>query len=266
MTRAAAFWSMLLSGGLALALGGAALGVTEHAATLLLAGPALVVPAVAIVVLVALAFRRAPEATFPPAAPPVAWCGDDYGTADEPILPVIAFAAYPVVSVADGREVAAVAIEPSFRLPDYAFCTPEAVAWERVPAALAARLDATLLERAADRARAAAEHGRRGEAVIVSVAASSLRDTVFLTRLAAALDGAGQEGRQPARLVVLARGDAAEAAGLIAALPGSWRGQLGLHLTSPPRDEAEVEGCLAAEPATRGRRTAARPAARSARA
>ena len=249
MIRPAACWPML-SGGLALALGGAALYLVDHASAL--TGLAVVLPAAAFASLAALGFRRDPAGALPLAAPPPEWHGDDYGTgeSDEPVLPVIAFSAYPVVSVADGRPVAAVAIEPNFRLPDFAYCTPEAIAWESVPPALAARLDATLLERAVARAEAA--DGRvGGEAVIVSVAAGSLLQTGFAARLMAALDGGDDrddDGTPRAKLVVLIRGGAAEAAEAISGLPRSWRQHLGLHLTSPPADEAELERCLAAEP------------------
>jgi hypothetical protein len=47
---------------------------------------------------------------------------------------------------------------------------------------------------------------------------------------------------------VLIRGGAAEAAEAIGGLPRSWREYLGLHLTSPPADDAELERCLAAGP------------------
>ncbi len=252
MRAGAAFW-LTLSGCSALGFAAAALGLGAHAAAL---GGLAVLPATAFAALALLTLARAglagplTLAATPPA--PAVWGGGAEGSRDapeEPILPVIAFSACPVVSVADGRPVAAVAIEPNFRLPDDAYVTPEAVAWDRVAPALAARLDATLLERAAARA-AAAERGNGEAVVIVSVTAGSLRETAFLARLAAVLDGGGGGERAPgrrARVVVLVRGAPAEAAGLIAGLPRSWRERLGLQLTSAPADEAELESCLAAQ-------------------
>lgn len=249
--RAATFWATL-SGGLALGSAGAAMSLTAHAATL--SGMALVVPAVTVATVGLLTLACATGTAVPLRAPaPTERRRADRNlspapvAADESVLPVIAFCAEPVVSVADGRVVAAVAIEPNFRRPDYAYVTPEAVAWDRVPPAITARLDATLLERAADRAaegdgRAAAPGAT--EAVVVSVAASSLRDPAFLARLAAVLGGTDGEGRRRATPVVLARGAIAEVAGLIAGLPAPWREHLGLHLVSPPADAAELDLCL----------------------
>ena len=63
-----------------------------------------------------------------------------------PVVPTISFAAHAIVGVADGRPAEAVAIEPAFRDAAGRLLAADAVAWTRVPAAMRARLDATLLD------------------------------------------------------------------------------------------------------------------------
>lgn len=252
---------LVLSGGFAAGLGGTALTLAAQAS----AGMALAtffLASSAAAGLALLSMLRAPVAAGFVLSSPVAAAasaaprdggGDgEYGDKADggPVLPVIAFASYPVVSLADGRRAPAVALEAMFRRPDHAYVTPDAIDWERIPATLAARLDATLLDRAAaladdpDAGGDAAEAG--GRTVLVTITVTSLRNPGFLAQLGPILDRPAASSRS--RLVVLVRGGAGELAAAADRLPPAWREHLGLRLTAAPADEAELERLLALRP------------------
>jgi hypothetical protein len=268
---------LIVSGGLAVGLGSAAFGLAAQAAlaqgavaqTAMVSTLALLAP-MGVAGVALLHFLRVPAtppadrddggavaAAAAPSSPAGEIAGPDHraprqlpgpGTpgGPEPAQPAFAgpavgFAAFPVVSVADGRPVAAVAIEPAFRDPTGRPVPAAAVDWARVPPALAARLDATLLARAAAFAAARGESGR-AQTVIATVNAASLRERAFAGRLGPALDPPRSDR---SRLLVLARGGADDLDGYLA-LPHGWRDNLGLHLTRPPEDEAALRRCLAA--------------------
>lgn len=254
---------LVLSGGFAAGLGGTALTLAAQAS----AGMALAtffLASSAAAGLALLSMLRAPvaaglalpsPATVAAGAAPRDGGGDgEYGDKADggPVLPVIAFASHPVVSLADGSRAPAVAIEALFRRPDHAYVTPDAIDWERIPATLAARLDATLLDRAAILADDPDAGGddtadAGGRTVLVTVAVASLRDPAFLARLGPILDRPAAASSR-SRLVVLVRGGAGDLAAAADRLPPAWREHLGLRLTAAPADEAELERLLALRP------------------
>lgn len=212
---------LMLSSGLAVGTSGAALGLAAHSA-FLSAGLALLAP-----------FSPRKEAVPAPIGPRTASAfGPEAASAG------LTLQAQPVVSIADGRPAAAVALEASFRSSDGDELEAAAVEWQRIPPRLLARLDGTVLARGHALARRLAEAGRR-ETVILGVAGSSLADPSFLGQLARLLvDDATGPG-----LLVLARGGP-EAGQVILGLPPAWHHRLGLQLTAPPADEHALRRCL----------------------
>jgi hypothetical protein len=213
---------------LALGLGGAALALTTNAA--LISSLALVPPMAFAGLATASLLGARPPAGVPPAR-----------DATPGPTPTISFTAVPVVSVGDRRTVAGVALEPSCRGTERQPVIAGAPAWERMPPRLLARLETTLLDRAALLADHLLDEGRR-EAVLISVAPASLADRAFLARLARVLDR--PEAERP-RLMVLVRGGEGDLAA-VARLPRAWRDHVGLRLTAAPSDDAAVAACLAA--------------------
>src|SRR4051794_4788258 len=176
---------LVFSSGLALGLGSAALALTTNVA--LVSSLALVPP---------LAFAGFATVGLLGTRPQDRSSG---GTEVAPApAPNISFSAEPVVSIGDRRLVAGVVLEPSFagdgRQPAG---TP---AWEWMPPRLVARLETTLLDRAALLAEHLHDDGRR-EAVLISVALASLADRAFLARLGRALDRPGGDRPPPMILV-----------------------------------------------------------------
>ena len=223
---------LMLSGGLALGASSAALGLAAHAA-MLTAGLAMMRPiTIATAAALGLAHPRPRERHADAAEPPDAANGPA-------VLPSISLIAQPVVSIADGRPAAAVALEPSFRTAHGDEVTAGSIDWQQIPSPLLARFDGTILARGHALACRLAEAERR-EMVMVSVAASSLTDRHVLHLLARAL-----QPEEPARsaLLVLVRGGP-EASQAIQALPSSWRARIGLHLSRPILDEPGLRRCL----------------------
>jgi hypothetical protein len=216
---------LMLSGGLALGTSGAALGLAAHSA-LLTAGLALLRPAT---LATAAAFGLAAAAPREAAAAPET----------APPSPSIALGAQPVVSIGDGRPVAAVALEPSFRAATGEEIGVTAVDWQRIPPRLLARLDSTILARGVALACHLAGIGRR-ETVMLSVAAGSLADRTVLQLLAHAFQ-ADDPARPP--LLVLIRGGS-DSSQAILGLPSSWHARVGLHLDRPLGDEPALRRCL----------------------
>jgi hypothetical protein len=217
---------LFFSSGLALGLGSAALALTTNVA--LVSSLALVPP---------VAFAGFATVGLLGTRPQGRSSG---GTEVAPApAPNISFSAVPVVSIGDRRLVAGVVLEPSFagdgRQP------AGAPAWERMPPRLVARLETTLLDRAALLAEHLHDDGRR-EAVLISVALASLADRAFLARLGRALDR--PEDDRP-RLMILVRGGEGDLAA-VTRLPRAWRDHVGLRLTAPPGDDAAVAACLGA--------------------
>lgn len=161
----------------------------------------------------------------------------------ELVVPAISMTLAPVVAVASGKPAAAVALEPLYRNPDDSLVTSAGVSWSRMPAALAARLDTTLLDRGLAMARILQVQGRN-DTVLIGIGAGSLRHQPLLARLWHLVE---QPRSQRPKLVLLARGGVA-AAPILAGLPLELREHVGIELTTGPGDEAEVELCLQAGP------------------
>ena len=219
---------LMLSGGLALGTSGAALGLAAHSAVLT-AGLAMLGP-VTIATAAAFLGVSPPRKPAPPPAPP---------PRQSPPGPSIVLGAQPVVSIGDGRPVAAVALEPSFRAATGEEIGAAAVEWQRIPSRLLARLDATILARGLALAHHLAGIGRR-ETVMLGIAAGSLADRTVLQLMAHAFQP--EEAARPSLLVLIRGGpDSSQA---ILGLPSSWHARLGLHLDLPPCDEPALRRCL----------------------
>ena len=217
---------LVFSSGLALGLGSAALALTTNAA---LVSSLALVPPVAFASFATVGLLGAWPLDMTPAS----------AEAAPAPVPNIAFTAVPVVSIGDRRTVAGVTLEPSCGGTGRQPAGPPA--WDRMPPRLVARLETTLLDRAALLAEHLRDDGRR-EAVLISVAPASLADRAFAARLARVLDR--PEDERP-RLMVLVRGGEGDLAA-VTRLPCAWRDHVGLRLTASPDDEAAVATCLAA--------------------
>jgi hypothetical protein len=215
---------LMLKGGLALGTSSAALGLAAHSA-LVTAGLALLRP---VTLATAAAFglgRPLAEAACP--------------ARQSSAGPTVTLGAQPVVSIGDGRPVAAVALEPSFRTAGGEEIGATAVEWQRIPPRLLARLDSTILARGLALACHMAETGRR-ETVMLGTAARSLADRTVLQLLAHAFQA--EESARPPLLVLIRGGpDSSQA---ILGLPSSWHTRIGLHLDLPPCDEPALRRCL----------------------